>query len=129
MIITKKGNLDNLEFYEFVIPGSFLTILNKNDLYIVRRHTDKTNSYLNIGLGVKGFQCPASKFVFIVISNIIDNLKKFNIKIVGTPIYFKSKRFKKIITNKKDIYLTFNYNEPVPSEDLFSKENIDSSLF
>jgi len=111
MIITKKGNLENLEFYEFVIPGSFLTILNKNDLYIVRRHTDKTNSYLNIGLGVKGFQCPASKFVFTVISDIIDNLKKFNIKIDGVPIYHKSKRFQKIITNKKDIYLTFNYNQ------------------
>ena len=111
MIITKKGNLENLEFYEFVIPGSFLTILNKDDLYIVRRHTDKTNSYLNIGLGVKGFQCPASKFVYISISDIINNLKKFDIKIDGIPIYHKSKRFKKIITNKKDIYLTFNYND------------------
>jgi hypothetical protein len=111
MIITKKGNLEDLEFYEFVKPGSFLTILNKNELYIVRRHVDKTNSYLNIGLGVKGFQCPASRFVFTVISDIIDNLQKFNIKIEGIPIYHKSKRFQKIITNKKDIYLIFNYNE------------------
>lgn len=109
MIITKNGNLENLEFYEFVIPGSFLTILNNNDLYIVRRYTDTTNSYLNIGLGVKGFQCPASKFVYITIRDIISNLQKFKIDINGTPIYHKSKRFKKIITNKKDIYLTFNY--------------------
>ena len=42
-------------------------LTHKNELYIIRRHTDKTNSYLNIGFGVKGFQCPASKFVFNVI--------------------------------------------------------------
>ena len=110
MIVEKKGNLENLEFHEFVKPGSFLTILNKNELYIIRRHADKTNSYCNIGFGVKGFQCPASKFVFNVITNIIDNLKKYNIKIDGVPIYAKSKRFQKIILNKRDIHLTFNHS-------------------
>jgi len=111
MIISKKGKLEDLEFYEFVIPGSFLTIMNKNELYIVRRHIDKTNGYSNIGFGVKGFQCPASKFVFNVINKTINHLKKINITIEGTPIYIKSKRFPKNIINKKDIYLTFNYNE------------------
>ena len=107
LIIYKNGNLQDLQFYEFVMPGTFLTILNKNNLYIVRRHIDKTNNYTNIGLGVKGFQCPASRFVFKVITNIMDNLKKINIQIEGIPIYAKSKRFKKIIINKNDVLLHF----------------------
>lgn len=107
MIISKKGNLQDLQFYEFVKPNSFLTIIYKNDLYIVRRYVDKSNSYSNIGFGVKGFQCPASKFVFKIIDDTIKNLKKFNIKIEGTPIYLKSIRYPKNIINKKDIFLNF----------------------
>jgi len=108
LIVYKNGNLQDLQFYEFVMPGTFLTMLNKNDLYIVRRFIDKTNNYTNIGFGVKGFQCPASRFVFMVITNIMNNLKKINIRIEETPVYSNSKRFKKIITNKRDILLHFN---------------------
>ena len=107
MIILKNGHLKNLEFYEFAAPNSFLTILNKNELYIIRRHIDKNNNHYNFGFGVKGFQCPAALFVYKIITNIIDNLKKYDIQIVGTPIYSKNKRFTKVILNKKDIIFKF----------------------
>ena len=111
MIIRKNGNLKELEFYEFLVPGSFLTIANNNELYIVIRNVDKNNISTNVGFGVKGFQCPTSIFVFNVINNIIENIKKFNIEIMGEIKYDKSKRFQKNILNKKDISFKFNYEE------------------
>ena len=108
MIITKNGDLHNLEFYEFVLPVSFLTIVNNGTLYIIRRHPNKINSSSNTGFGVKGFLCPASKFVFTVITSIIDDLKKINIKINGNIKYSSSKRYKKNIKNKSEIFLEFD---------------------
>ena len=122
MIINKKGNLQDLEFYEFVMPVSFFTMINNGELYMIHRHIDKKNSYSNNGFGVNGFRCPASQFVFKVISNIIDNLKKFKIDIIGEPIYLKSKRFKKNIINKNDVFLKINYLSKTVDETSEEKE-------
>lgn len=105
LIMNKNGNLEDMEFYEFVIPVSFLTIVNNNNLYFVKRNVDKTNNFNNIGFGVKGFQCPASQFVYQVIKKLIIDLQTCSIEIVGTPIYGNSLRFKKNIKNKKEIIL------------------------
>ena len=105
-IFDRNGDLTNLYFYEFVQPNAFLTIINKDTLYFIKRNKDIINSSQNLGFGVSGYKCPASKYVYEIITNIIQDLQ-IKIEIIGKPIYSKSIRFKKNIKNKKEIYLQF----------------------
>jgi len=108
MIIFNMNSFNNLELWNFLISSSkFYTIINNNNLYIIRRNIDKTNNYTNKGFGVKGHQCPAAMLVCEIFNNIILNFKNYNIKIIGTVKYSSQKRFLKNIINKQNVYFHF----------------------
>ena len=109
MIIYKNGDLENLELWNFLISSSkFYTIINNNDLYIIRRNIDKTNNPTNNGFGVKGHQCPAATLVCKTFNDIIEILKDYKIIITGNINYSNQKRFLKNIVNKDKVYLNIS---------------------
>ena len=109
MLITHNGDMSEIEPYDFLEPVSkFMVIKAHNDLVLVSRSFDKSNTPSNKAFGPKGLQCPGNIYTFKFIRSILEPLQKFDITVEGKP-KFRTGRFNGII-NKNDIVLNFGLN-------------------
>lgn len=95
----------------------FVMVCNDNLTFVKR---DDSNTTINRAFGPKGFQCPANAYSLNFLQTIFDSLNKFDLTIEGEPTYTND-QFRHI-SNKKDIMMTFEYND---IEDMEDAEDID----
>lgn len=114
MIINKRGDMSEIQPYDFLEPVSrFFVATTDNldgstDLVFVNRKFDKRNNVNNRAFGPYGLQCPGALYTFKFIRDVTKFLKALDIFVDGEPKY-EGRRFS-IITNKDDIKLTFKKN-------------------